>query len=146
MYIYKNKEFSSIKKLAEYCGVNEKTIVKRLGRGMSVDEACERNDLRCRYFKDKDGNMKSITQICKEQSKNKDIVNNRLKYGYSLNDALNKPKNITKQGKAIVVDGILYNSIAMALRELNMEDKEQKVRRRLKKGISPDLAFEIEKK
>jgi len=145
IYIYDNKEFASIRKLANYCGVNEKTIVKRFDRGMSVEEACKKEDLRCRYFDDIDGNKKSMTQICKEQAKNKDLVNNRLKYGYTLNDALNKPKNITKQGKPIVVDGILDNSVAMALRKLNMEDKESKVRRRLKKGMSPDFAFEIKK-
>lgn len=143
MYIYENKEFDSIRKLANYCGVNEKTLLKRLKRGMSVENACEKKDLRNRYVTDEKGNTKSIVQICKEQSKNIELVNNRLKYGYSLNDALNKPKKITRQGKPIVVDGILYNSVAMALKKLGMEDKESKVRRRLKKGMSPDIAFEI---
>lgn len=141
MYEYDNKEFNSIKKLSEYCGVNEKTLLKRLKRGMCVEDACKKTDLRCNYQTDKDGNLKSITEVCKEQLKNRELVQNRLKYGYSLNDALNKPKNITKQGKPILVNGVLYNSIAMAIRELHLEDKEQKIRRRLLKGIEPDLAF-----
>ena len=146
MYIYDSKEFCSVRELAKYCGVNEKTLLKRLKRGMPVEEACKKTDLRNRYVTDENGDIKSITQICKERKKNIELVNNRLKYGYNLHDALNKPKKTTKQGKPIVVNGILYNSIAMALRELNMEKKESKIRRRLKKGVAPDFAFEIKER
>lgn len=82
--------------------------------------------------------------ICREQAKNADLIRNRLKYGYSLNDALNKPKKISKQGMSIVVNGILYNSVASALRGLNLLHKESTVRRRLKLGMKPDEAFRFE--
>ena len=84
---------------------------------------------------------KSISEICKEQEKDAALVKNRLKYGYSLEDALNRPKKITRQGIPIVVKGILYHSIASALDKLEMRDKESTIRRRLKEGRAPDEAF-----
>lgn len=143
VYIYEGREFYSIKKLSEYVNVNEKTITARLRKGMSVEEACKKKDLRCSYHMD-DDIEKSITQICREQSKDADLVRNRLKYGYSLNEALNKPKKISKQGKPIVVQGVLYNSIASALKKMNLSHKESTVRRRLKLGMKPDDAFWFE--
>ncbi|MDY4838331.1 MAG: hypothetical protein SO160_02130 [Lachnospiraceae bacterium] len=139
-YIYDNKEFCSIKSLAQYVGKNEKTITARLRKGMTVEEACNADDLRCSYYKDGDI-RKSITQICEEHSKDEFLIYNRLRYGYSINDALNKPKKVTKQGAPIVVNGILYNSISMAIKRLNLEKKESTIRRRLKIGMKPDDAF-----
>lgn len=135
-YIYEGKMFTSIRSLAGYAGINEKTLTARLRRGMPVDAACEKTDFRCSYT---DG--KSITQTCGEKKKDPDLVRNRLRHGYSMFDALNKPKKITKQGKPIVVNGILYNSIAHALRELGLENRESTVRGRLKAGYPPNEAF-----
>ena len=141
-YIYDNQEFNSIRKLAEYCGVYEKTLSKRLKRGIPVEQACEKTDLRCRYF-EHDKKKKSITQICKEKSKDSALITNRIRYGYNLDQALNTPKHITRQGKPIIVYGQLYNSVAEALRNLDLEHKESKIRRRLK-SMSPDEAFDID--
>ena len=69
------------------------------------------------------------------------MVRNRLRYGYTLNDALNKPKKISRQGIPIVVYGVLYNSISEACRKLGKEDKENTIRSRLRAGKSPDEAF-----
>lgn len=135
-------EFHSIKELSEYCGVHEKTITARIRRGMSVKDACKKKDFRCTYYSYENRDI-SLCCICKEEEKSYELVNNRLKYGYSLNDALNKPKKISKQGKSIVVNGILYNSIAMACRKLNLGEKENTIRSRLRAGKSPDEAFEI---
>lgn len=143
VYVYEGREFSSIRKLSEYVNVNEKTLTARLRKGMPVEEACRKADLRCSYYVE-GGKEKSIIQICREQAKNADLIRNRLKYGYSLNDALNKPKKISKQGIPIVVNGILYNSVASALRGLNLVHKESTVRRRLKLGMKPDEAFRFE--
>lgn len=143
LYHYDNREFHSLRQLAEYVGINEKTITARLRRKMSIEEACNKIDLRCTYYLD-DGVKKSITQICKEKSKDEVLVRNRLKYGYSLNEALNNPKKISKQGTPIVVNGIFYNSISSAIKQLNMSDKESTIRRRLRAGIIPDIAFQKE--
>ena len=140
IYTLDNKEFNSLKSLAQYVHINEKTLTARLRRGMSIEEACKKTDLRCSYHLE-NGVSKSLAQICKEQDKDWWLTENRLKYGYSLSAALNTPKKITKQGKPIVVNGILYNSISSALTKLNLLNKESTVRRRLKKGITPDEAF-----
>ena len=58
-----------------------------------------------------------------------------------MHDALNKPKKVTRQGKAIVVNGILYNSIAEAARKLGLSEKESTIRRRLASGEIPNDAF-----
>ena len=52
MYEFDGKEFSSLKVLAEYVGINEKTLTARIRRGMSVEQACQKTDLRCRYCVD----------------------------------------------------------------------------------------------
>lgn len=142
IYQYDGKEFSSIKELAEYVDMNEKTLTARLRRGMSIEEACDQSDFRCSYYEDGDA-RKSIAQICKEQKKDAALIRNRLSYGYSFNDALNTPKKISRQGRPIVVNGILYNSIAAALRKMNLSHKESTVRRRLKKGMKPEEAFDF---
>ena len=104
--------------------------------------ACKKKDLRCCYHLDSNDNIeKSIAQVCRDHSKDEDLVRNRLKYGYSLNDALNAPKKIARQGKQIAVNGILYNSISEAIRKLDLEDKESTIRSRLKAGKKPDEAF-----
>ena len=60
-----------------------------------------------------------------------------------MKDALNKPKKISRQGKAIIVNGILYNSISMACRKLGLEEKENVIRRRLRAGKTADEAFKF---
>lgn len=139
-YFYDGRTFASLKALSQYTGVHEKTITARLRRGMSVEEACNSKSLRCRYYSDH-GEEKSLTQICKEQAKDVDLVKNRLKYGYSLHQALNKPKRISRQGAPIVVKGVLYNSISEATRKLGLEHKECTIRSRLRCGKTPDEAF-----
>lgn len=141
-YVLDGAEFHSIKAFSVYCGVNEKTITARLRRGMSVEVACEKIDGRCTYYTDK-GKRKSITQICKEQSKDRELVTNRLKYGFTLSEALNMPKKVSRQGCSIVVNGVSYNSIAEACRKLGFSRKESTIRRRLKEGESPDTAFDF---
>lgn len=142
-YVYDNQEFSSIKALAQYMGINQQTLTARLRRGMPIETACQKTDFRCSYYLD-NNIPKSITQVCREQEKNSKLVRNRLKYGYTLNEALNRPKKITRQGKPVVVNGILYNSIASALQKLDLVQKETTVRRRLKAGMKPDDAFRFE--
>lgn len=135
-YEYDNKKFTSISQLAAYTGVNVKTLTARLRRGMNIEDACKQTDCRCTYFEDK-----SITQICKENCKSRELVSNRLKYGYSLHDALNCPKKITRQGAAITVNGILYNSLAAAIRAYGLQHKESTIRRRIKSGENPTNLF-----
>lgn len=140
VYSIDGKDFHSIKALSTYVGVNEKTITARLRKGMSIEEACAKRDFRCTYIPYKN-EEKAFCAICDIEEKDRDLVRNRLRYGYSLNDALNKPKKISKQGKPIVVDGVLYNSISMACRKLGLEDKEGTIRSRLRIGKTADEAF-----
>jgi hypothetical protein len=144
-YTYDGMEFPSIKALASYTGVHEKTLVARIRRGMSIEDACVNKDLRYLYcFDSDDGVEKSISQICRDKSKDEMLVRNRLRYGYSMHDALNKPKKVSRQGSPILVHGMLYKSVAEALRKNNLEDKEQIVRRRLRAGMEPDSAFKFD--
>ncbi|MCR5837045.1 MAG: hypothetical protein K6G88_11110 [Lachnospiraceae bacterium] len=140
MYEYENQEFSSIRLLAAYVGIHEKTLTARLRRGMSIKEACENKDLRCHYLQ-QGLEENSIAQICRDNNKDIDLVRNRLKYGYSINEALNKPKKISRQGKPILVNGVLYNSLAEALRVLDLVGKESTIRSRLRIGWSINDAF-----
>lgn len=84
--------------------------------------------------------------MCADHGKDVELVRNRLNRNYSLNDALNKPKKIAKQGMPIVVDGILYNSISEAVRKLDLVNKESTIRRRLRAGWNPDSAFKFKNK
>ncbi len=143
-YEYDNKQFNSIKSLAAYVGIHEKTLTARLRKGMSLEDACNKKDFRCTYL-DYKGKEKSIAGLCSENNKDKDLVKNRLKYGYSLNDALNKPKKVSRQGQPVVVNGVLYNSISEALRKLNLVKKESTIRSRLRAGWKINDAFDFSK-
>ena len=140
IYVLGEKEFYSIKALASHVNINEKTLTARLRRGMTVEEACRQTDLRCTYHMYADKKM-SVAQICRVSSKNEALIRNRLKYGYSMNDALNTPKKISRQGRPIIVKGILYNSTADAIRNLNLQHKEATIKGRLYRGMKPDEAF-----
>lgn len=144
VYIYDGKKFSSHKQLSEYSGVNEKTITARLQRGMSIESACEKRKYNEKYFPDQEGE-KSIAQLCREHGKSEWLVRGRLQKNYSINQALNCPKKITKQGQPTLVNGILYNSIAEAIRKLHLEHKEGTIRSRLRAGWSNDDAFCFDK-
>ena len=144
IYEYDNKEFNSIKSLAAYVGINDKTLTARLRKGMSIEQACDKKDHRCTYLQYK-GQEKSIVDLCSENNKDKELVRNRLKYGYSLNEALNKPKKLSRQGQPIVVNGMLYNSISEALRKLNLLEKESPIRSRLRAGWKVNDAFNFDK-
>lgn len=139
-YLYEGKEFTSIKALSEYTKIHEKTLTARLRRGMSVEQACVRTDFRCVYYAAGE-EKKSLAEICRDNSKNTELVRNRLVYGYDLSKALNTPKKVTRQGRPVVVKGILYNSISDALRKLNLTHKENIVRSRLHRGKNIDEAF-----
>lgn len=140
VYLYNGKEFHSIKALANYVGINEKTLTKRLQRGLDIESACQKRKLSARYITE-GVEEKYLAEVCGEQEKDCALVRNRLKYGYSLDEALNKPKKISKQGKPIIVNGVLYNSISAAVRKLNLEDKENTIRSRLGTGKNPNMAF-----
>lgn len=45
MYEFDGKGFYSLKALAKYVGINEKTLTARIRRGMSVEQACQKTDL-----------------------------------------------------------------------------------------------------
>lgn len=144
VYIYDEKKFSSIKQLSEYTGVNEKTITARLRSGMALESACEKRKYNERYYPDQ-GCDKSIAQICREYGKDEALVRNRLKRNYSMDQALNRPKKVSKQGQPILVHGVLYNSIVEAARKLHLEHKENTIRSRLRAGWAIDDAFYFEK-
>lgn len=139
-YTYDGKVFTSIKSLAKYTGINEKTLTARLRRGMSVEDSCNPRLLNRRYYVEK-GKEKCLAEICREQGKDPELVRNRLNYNYSLNQALNSPKRVARQGMPIVVNGILYRSIAEAVRKLNLENKEYTIRSRLRNGWNVNEAF-----
>ena len=137
-YIYQGQKFSSVKSLARYVGINEKTLMARLHRGLDIEKACEATDFRCTYY---DG--KSLSQMCREKQKSKELVGNRIKYGYSLEEALNRPKCITKQGRPVKVKGVAYASVIQAIRALGLTEKEATIRSRLHLGWNIDSAFEF---
>lgn len=141
-YLYDGQEFTSLEKLAEYAKVHVKTLTARLRRGMSIEEACTKVDLRCRYYDEEE--KKYLAEICREESKNAELVRNRLVYGYELSEALNTPKHITRQGRPIIVKGVLYNSVMDAMRRMGLQHKESVIRGRLHRGKSPDEAFRFE--
>lgn len=145
VYHYDDKTFSSIKALAAYTGINEKTLTARLRRGMSMEAACQKQLFNCTYYMD-GGIVKSLSQVCIDHGKDAGLVRNRLKRNYSLNKALNSPKKIAKQGKPVVVNGILYNSIAEAARKLGLSHKESTIRSRLRAGWNNNDAFNFEAK
>ena len=142
MYYFDNKEFSSLRKLAKYVGMNEKTLTKRLQRGVPLEEACKPKLMGRVYTKISPED--SISSLCRKKKIDKHLIYNRRRYGYSEKDAFNKPKKISKQGRPIVVNGVIYASASLAMRELGLEERESTIRSRLRAGKSPDEAFRFD--
>lgn len=138
MYEYDGRTFSSIKKLAEYSGVNEKTLTARLQRGMTLEEACT-PVLKGRVYLQ--GVQKGcISDMAKRRGIDPHLIYNRRKYNY-LETKLFEEKKITKQGRLVVVGECEYSSLAAAIREHHLELYEQRIRRRIRQGQSPDDVF-----
>lgn len=138
MYEYDGKTFSSIKKLAEYLGINEKTLTARLQRGMKLEEACNPILKGRVYLK---GVQKGcISDMAKRRGMDPHLIYNRRKYNF-LETELFVEKKITKQGRLVVVGECEYSSLAAAIREHHLEPYEQRIRRRIRQGQSPDDVF-----
>lgn len=69
----------------------------------------------------------SLNDLCKSFNIDKTLLNNRLSQGWKLEDAIEKEKNVTKQGKTIIINNQLFNSIKEANEKLNIQ--ESKLRR-----------------
>ncbi len=69
--------------------------------------------------------------MCNTLNIDESLLNNRLRQGWSIEEAVEANKTITKQGKVVFINGKVYNSIKEASVKLNIN--ESKLRRILNK-------------
>lgn len=138
MYEYDEMTFSSIKKLAEYSGLNEKTLTARLRRGITLEEACN-PVLKGRVYL-QEVQKGCISDMAKQRGIDPHLIYNRRRYNYSESELFGE-KKITKQGHPVVVGECEYSSLAAAIRKHHLEPYEQRIRRRIRQGQSPDDVF-----
>lgn len=124
---YNGIEYNSIAELARKYNLNVVTLRTRLRKGLPIEEAVNKNKFNCTQIEYNGVKFDSIKELCKKLNINQTLLNNRLHQGWNLYDAINKEKNITKQGKTIIINEKIYNSIKEASLDLNIE--ENKLRR-----------------
>lgn len=139
-YMLDGRGFSSQRELSVYCGVHEKTIAARLRHGLSLQEACKKEDKRDTYYV-MNGERKSLKEICRCCGQDKELVRNRLAYGYSIEEAVSLPKKVSRQGNPLMVNGMWYPSLSAALRNFGLEAHESAIRYHMKRGRNPDDVF-----
>lgn len=138
MYKYEGMEFSSLRKLAAYAGINEKTLTARLRRGVELEEACD-SVLKGRVYL-RGAQKGSISDMARRRGIDPHLIYNRRRYGYAETE-LFREKRITKQGRLVAVGECEYASLAAAIRAYHLEQYEQRIRRRIGQGKSPDDVF-----
>lgn len=138
MYKYDGMEFSSLRELAAHAGINEKTLTARLRRGVELEEACN-PVLKGRIYL-RGAQKGSISDMAKRRGIDPHLIYNRRKYGYTETELFGE-KRITKQGRLVAVGECEYASLAAAIRAHHLEPYEQRIRRRIGQGQSPDDVF-----
>ena len=108
-YDHLGNKFNSIKAMCEHWGIPEGTFRHRINRGLSLKDALENNrNITVTGIETYDhlGNkFNSFIDMCKYWDKTDLLVNNRLGRGWSLEDALERPK------KESSVKNIVYDHL-----------------------------------
>lgn len=132
-------EYNGVKyqNLKEFCyenGLSYGMIRYRLHQGWSLEDAISKPKEITSVGKQFIYNGKeysSLTSFCKEYSLNYDLVKNRLKYGWSFEDAISKPK---QERNTVLYDGKFYKSIPELAKDVGISVST--IRSRLNSGYS----------
>ena len=139
-------EYNGVKypNLKEFCyenGLSYGMIRYRLHQGWSLEDVISKPKEITSVGKQFIYNGKeysSLTSFCKEYSLNYDLVKSRLKYGWSFEDAISKPK---QERNTVLYDGKFYKSITELAKDVGIS--VHTIRSRLNSGYSVEESIII---
>ena len=144
-YIVEGKEFKGLTELADYYGVPEITMHKRMQSGTwTIEQACNIEE---QSSPEQIGNrlnvdgreFQSITSACRHFGIDKRLFDSRRRIGWRVEEAL----EITKRSNPFEfsLGNLVFNSKKEACRHFNVNNK--KIESRLRLGWSLEEAFEV---
>ena len=145
--ILKNITFKSKRKACEYFDVNYNSVMKRIERGWSIEEAFE---LVKRKQKNKipitveSKTFESIKEACRYYKLNSGTVSQRIREGWSVEEAFELIERKPKFGKTIIVNGKTFTSIKEACEYYNI--RYNTAIARYSYGWSVEEIFELTKR
>jgi len=141
------KLFKSIREVAEFYKIPYSTLLHRLDAGKTLDEAVLMGDATKKKITVAGKEFESIAQAARHFNLNQGTVNARLKCGWSPEEAVGyaprlKKSKVEKTRNPVVVNGIKYKSLFAAARAFKLSPNM--VNKRVKKGLTPEQALEVE--
>lgn len=138
---YDGVKYPSVKKLCYELGLDCGLVRNRLSRGWSLEDAISKprvDETMGKGFSYNGKEYSSISSFCKEYGLNYDLVKSRLKYGWSFEDAISKPK---QERNTVLYDGKFYKSITELAKDVGIS--VHTIRSRLNSGYSVEESIII---
>lgn len=150
MHKLDGREFDSLKEVAIFCKIPYTTLLHRIDAGLSLSEAVQPVDRCSKQLTVQGKTYDSIASAARFCGVANTTVINRLARGWSPEQALGldpKPKQKRKATASVrsievIVNGKHYSTVTEAANAFNFP--RQKFYNRLKKGLSPEQALELE--
>lgn len=116
---YEGKEFNTVLELVEYVGVDYASLVSRVSRGFSVEEAVKRaKEYDAQKFVVFGKEYKTLTRVANAFSINNKTLVKTVESGYEVEEAV---KFILSKG--VILNKVKYSSIAELAAEYGMQEK-----------------------
>ena len=147
MYVFNNKSYSSICQLAKDVGIPYTTILHRLDRGCSIEEAVKIGKENHTVIIIEGISYESLRLAAEKFNVNPGTLSSRLNSGWTPEQAvgLHKRPKISFQDRKtnpVVVGNTEYPSVFAAARAHGF--KPQLINKRMKKGLTIEQSLEIE--
>lgn len=136
---YDNKIYSSLNSLCEENGLTYSSVYYGLKSGLSLEDAISKSkveDCKAISFEYNGKKYRNLSCFCKEHDLNYGTIQARIKRGWSIEDAINKP---IYSGKQFTYNGKEYSSINSFCKEHGLSCNL--IRNRLRKGCSLEDAL-----
>lgn len=118
MYKYKNKNYSSLRELADFTGIKRETIKYRLNKGMSLKEACSKEVRGYNEIIVRNKKFKSLNKAAIFYNIHHNTVRDRISKGWSVEEAfgLAKRKSCTTcKGKVYKITNSINNKVYIGI-------------------------------
>lgn len=147
MINYNNKFYKSIFDLAQEVNIPYTTILHRLDRGFSIENAVLEGKESCTSIVINGVKFQSLKEASKNFNVNAGTISSRLNSGWSAEEAVGlkrreRKKPLERTTNPVLIEGINYPSTSAAAKAYNF--KPNVIHKRVKKGLTILQALELE--
>lgn len=121
---YSGVKYPSLKEFCRECNLDYNLISGRVLSGWSLEDAINKPRIynnKAKGFSYNGNEYSSISSFCKEHGLNYQFVRSRLKRGWSLEDAISKPKKTTRAVNITSYRGKEYDSVMALCKEHDLD-------------------------